>query len=194
MTSATGVSVTLQSGTGNLTQPLTGTIQAGSSEVTLSSVTYSKAENGVILGATRTSGDNLTTGDSAPFVVVAGGATKLGFVTQPGNTSAGNALPGPPVVAVQDDLGNTVPSSTAQITVAIGSNPGGGTLTGNAPNGKVTVQLLNPDGSVLATFANTVNDGWLETVTLPVNGIYTLFVNAINESTGTGTVQLQYSP
>jgi YD repeat-containing protein len=128
--SATGVSVTRQAGTGDLGGTLAGTIAAGTSQVTLSAVTYSKAENGVVLRASRTSGDNLAAGDSAPFTVVAGEATKLGFITQPGNTTAANNLPGPPVVAVQDSLGNTVTSSSAQITVAIGSNPGGGALSG----------------------------------------------------------------
>jgi len=33
-------------------------------------------------------------------------------------------------VTVQDAFGNTVPSSSASITVAIGANPGGGTLSG----------------------------------------------------------------
>src|SRR5258706_1518327 len=35
-------------------------------------------------------------------------------------------------VAIEDVFGNTVTSSTATVTVAIGTNPGGGTLTGTA--------------------------------------------------------------
>ena len=82
------------------------------------------------LTATRASGDILSAGDSAGFVVNPAPATKLGFVTQPGNSTSGSGLAGPPTVVVQDTFGNTITSSTASITVSIASNPGGGSLSG----------------------------------------------------------------
>jgi hypothetical protein len=101
-------------------------------------VTYAKAESGVVLRATRTSGDALASGDSAAFTVNPGAATTLAFTTQPGSTTAGSLVAGPPAVAVRDNFGNTVTSSTASITIGIGTNPGGalsGTLTKNASSG-----------------------------------------------------------
>ena len=71
------------------------------------------------------------------FTVNPGAATNLAFVAQPANAAAGSALSGPPMVAVQDGLGNIVTASTASITVAIGSNPGGGILSGTATKNAV---------------------------------------------------------
>lgn len=69
VTDATAVSLSLKSGTGSLGGTLDGTIAAGTSSVTFSGVTYSVAEGGVALTATRTAGDSLTAGDSAAFTV-----------------------------------------------------------------------------------------------------------------------------
>jgi hypothetical protein len=78
---ATGVTLSLNTGTGTLGGTLTGTILAGSSAVTISGVTYTKAEAGVVLTATRTSGDTLAPGNSAGFTVnvgiVAAGASTV---------------------------------------------------------------------------------------------------------------------
>ena len=54
----------------------------------------------------------------------------LGFTTQPGNGVAGSPLSAQPVVEVQDADGNTVASDTSTVTLAIGTNAGGGTLSG----------------------------------------------------------------
>ena len=78
-------------------------------------------------------------------------ATRLGFTTQPAPTTTGTVLAPPVVVAVQDDQGNTVTSATNAVTVAIGSNPGGGTLSGTttvaAVNGVATFADLRISGS-----------------------------------------------
>jgi hypothetical protein len=66
---STGVSLTLKIGTGTLGGTTSGTINANSSSVTISGVTYSKGETGIVLTATRTSGANLASGDSAAFTV-----------------------------------------------------------------------------------------------------------------------------
>ncbi len=59
-----------------------------------------------------------------------GPATKLGFLIQPGGAIAGNPFTTQPVVAVQDASGYTVTTdNTTQVTLAIGTNPSGGTLT-----------------------------------------------------------------
>jgi hypothetical protein len=144
---STGISLSLKTGTGILGGTLSGTIAAGTNEVTITGVTYTKAESGVVVTATRTSGDTLTAGDSASFTVNAGTATTLVFTTQPGSVTAGSAITGPPTVTVQDTFGNTITSSTASITVAIGNNPGGGSLSGtttkNASSGMAAFNDLS---------------------------------------------------
>ncbi|MHA8054292.1 invasin domain 3-containing protein, partial [Aquirufa sp. OSTEICH-129A] len=71
------VTLTRKTGTGTLGGTLTGTITSGSSAVTISGVTYTKAETGVVLTATGTgAGSNVAAkvGDSNAFTVVAGAA------------------------------------------------------------------------------------------------------------------------
>ncbi len=67
----TDVTLSLNTGTGLVGGTVTGTILAGTNTVVISGVTYNTIEGGVSLTATRTSGDNLTAGNSATFSVVA---------------------------------------------------------------------------------------------------------------------------
>ena len=126
---STGVTLSLNAGTGTLGGTLTGTITAGSNSATITGVTYTKAQSGVILTATRTSGDSLTAGNSAAFTVNPGTATKVVFTTQPGGGTGGTAWTTQPTVTVEDANGNTVTSSSASIQLAIATNPSSGTLT-----------------------------------------------------------------
>ena len=70
---------------------------------------------------------------------------KLAFTVQPSNAVAGAASTPAVRVAVQDAQGNTVTTATTSITVAIGTNPASGTLSGTT-----TVAAVNG----VATFAN----------------------------------------
>ena len=70
----------------------------------------------------------LTTATSSSFTV-AGTATKLVFTTQPVGGTHGTPFATQPVVSVEDSSGDVVTASAASITLAIGTNPGGGTLT-----------------------------------------------------------------
>lgn len=60
----------------------------------------------------------------------AGPPTVLVFTVQPTSVTAGAAIPLAIQVEVQDALGNTVTNSTANVTLAIGLNPGGGLSRG----------------------------------------------------------------
>jgi predicted RNA methylase len=99
VTSTTGVSLSLDTGTGTLGGTLTGSIVNGANSVTISGVTYSKVETGVRLTAARTSGMSpLAAGTSAAFTVVAGTFTKLqvlvpGEIAAPGTTSGKTGTP-----------------------------------------------------------------------------------------------------
>jgi len=84
-------------------------------------------------------------GRSATQPPSAGAAAKLSFTVQPSNATAGAGIV--PAVAIQDASGNTVTSATGAVTVALGANPGGGTLSGtttvNPVNGVATFSGLS---------------------------------------------------
>ena len=78
---------------------------------------------------------NLTGATSNKFTVVPAAASKLVFGTQPGNTTAGMAIP-TFTVKVEDIFGNVVTTNASTVTVSLGSGPTGailgGTLTAEA--------------------------------------------------------------
>ncbi len=82
--SNTVVSLSVNTGSGTLNTPLTGTILAGANSVTLGNVIYSQPETNVSLTATRTSGDVLTAGNSAAFNVLTNVAKNILTFTFPG--------------------------------------------------------------------------------------------------------------
>lgn len=76
-------------------------------------------------------------------------ATKIAFVVQPSATQVGDNITPSVQVAAQDAAGLTVTSYSGTITIAIGSNPGGGSLSGTtamiAVNGVATFSTLRID-------------------------------------------------
>lgn len=76
------------------------------------------------------SASGLAPDTSVVFEVRANVPTQLVFVVQPSNATAGVAIAPAVQVALKDALGNTVTTATDSIAVAIGSNPGSGTLSG----------------------------------------------------------------
>ena len=64
------------------------------------------------------------------ITVTQGTAAKLAFSASPGTSTAGISFGTVPVVLVQDSSGNTVTSANSLVTLAIGTNPGSGTLSG----------------------------------------------------------------
>ena len=117
---ATGVALTLRSGTGTLGGTLTGTIPAGQSQVTISGVTYSKAESGVVLTANRTSGDEFVPGDSAPFTVNPGAIYSY-TLTLSSPQAAGTSFG--VTVTAKDQFANTVTTDNATV-VTLSSSTG----------------------------------------------------------------------
>src|SRR3990172_3456769 len=75
--------------------------------------------------------------------------TQLVFITQPSNTAAGATITPGPVVQAQDALGNLGINFNGPVTMGIGTNPGGGTLSGPNPvtatNGTSTFSGLSID-------------------------------------------------
>ena len=84
------------------------------------------------VSATNSSGGQ----DRATFKysITAAGANKLAFVNNPtAPVYAGRVMSPPVTVVIQDRFGNTVTTATNTISLAIGTNPSSGTLTGGTP-------------------------------------------------------------
>src|SRR5439155_1230703 len=140
--------VTAQDGLGNTVTGFTGTVTLAfgnnPGSATLGGTTSVAAAGGVAtfanLAVNRTgtgytltaSATGLTTTGSAAFDITPGAATELVFTVQPTNTTAGNPITPAVRVTARDALGNTATGFTAGVTVAIGTNGGGGTLSGAA--------------------------------------------------------------
>src|SRR5207247_2585328 len=127
----------------------------------------------------------LTPGTSTPFNITPGAAAQLVFTCQPSTTTAGAPIPPAVQVTAQDAQGNTATQFTANVTVALGTNPGGGALSG-------TTTLAAAGG--VATFAGlSINrPGTGYTLVAATNGIATKVSTAFNVAAGAAT-QLVFS-
>ncbi|HEY3319548.1 MAG TPA: PKD domain-containing protein [Planctomycetota bacterium] len=160
-------SVTLGIGTNPSGGTLSGTMTANAinGEAIFNNVSINKVGTGYTLVA-HTNG--LTDGTSSAFNILVGPAARLGFTVQPVNTPVGSPIAPAVAVAVQDASGNTVPSATNSITVALGNNPSGATLLGTT---------THTASSGVATFSD-----------LSINKVgtgYTLSASAAGLTTGT---------
>ena len=83
------------------------------------------------------------------FTVSPAPAVALAFLVQPTSGLAGTTITPAVVVEIEDSLGNVVPTATNAVTIAIGTNPGGATLSGtktvNAIAGSATFGGLSLD-------------------------------------------------
>ena len=150
VTSSTAlITVAIKTGTGAAGATLSGTTAVNAANGVATFADLSIDTKGEDYQLTATSA-GLTPADSNTFDVGAGSATKLAFIAQPeGPYQAGQPINAIPEVAVQDASGNTVTSSSAEITIQIGTNPGGGTLSGttvrSAANGVASFPGLSID-------------------------------------------------
>ncbi len=139
-----GVTVTLSAtGSNTITQPSAATDALGHTSGSLSATV---AGSNTI---TATAGG--VTLSSHPVVVVNPGTqNKLAFSVQPSTTASGAAITPAVQVQIQDGFGNLV-NSTDNVTVAIGTNPSSGTLSGTktvaAVGGVATFGDLNIDNA-----------------------------------------------
>ncbi len=98
--------------------------------------------NGYTLKATS---DGLESVTSNPFHIESGIPAKLEFITQPTSTTAGESITPAVQVRILDTDGNQVETADNPVTIALGNNPEGGSLSGD-----LTRQAV--DG--IATFDN----------------------------------------
>jgi uncharacterized protein YcfJ len=90
----------------------------------------------------------LAAATSAPIDVTSGVATQLAFTVQPSNTAAGATITPAVQVRARDAQGNTATSFTGDITMALGTNPGGGTLSGTLTRAAVAGVAVFDDLSI----------------------------------------------
>ena len=144
--------------------------------VTSTGIVLGMAEGGPVTITASAEGKSGT----ALITVTPRPATRLGFLQQPGNTTAGQPLAPPVRVAVQNDLGGTVANGTQTVTIALGSNPGNATLSGTT-----TVQAING----VATFSNLSLDkaaaGY--TLTATAGNLTAATSTSFNASAGTAS-------
>jgi hypothetical protein len=157
------VQVTARDASGNVSTSFSGsiTIASGPSGGTLSGTMTMTAVNGVATfsnlmitragaGYTLTAAaSGLTGATSASFSVSAASASALLFTVQPSTTQTSTSISPAVQVTARDAYGNTATSFNGSMTMAIGQNPGGGTLSGTktvaAVNGVGTFSDLKID-------------------------------------------------
>jgi len=127
--STASITLAIKTGTGTPGATLSGTktVNAVDGVATFSGLSVDLTGTGYQLTATS---EGLTSADSDAFDVIASTPIRLAFITSPGDGAAGAELSPAPVVAVQDNYGNTATSYTAEVTVAIKGETG--TLSGAA--------------------------------------------------------------
>jgi len=120
-----------------------------SDNAAIATVTPTGSVIGVAVGTTTIRATSEGKVGTASIVVGPRPASRLGFLVQPQGGTAGLPL-GPAIqVAVQDNIGQTIPGATTSISLSLSDNPGGatlgGTLTANAVQGVATFADLTLD-------------------------------------------------
>src|SRR5439155_1604000 len=181
-TSTASITVAIGTNPGSGTLSGTTTVTASGGVATFSNLSINKTGTGYTLSATSS---GLTSATSGAFNITAGTATQLVFGQQPTNTVAGVSISPAVTVLVEDANGNLVTTSTASITVATGTNPGGATLSGT---------LTQSASGGIATFGNlSINkSGTGYTLTAASTGLTGATSNTFNITAGVAT-QLGFS-
>ncbi|MEO8294602.1 MAG: Ig-like domain repeat protein [Gemmatimonadota bacterium] len=138
------------------------TVNAVNGVATFSDLTLDKTGTGFTLSAAAT---GLTGATSTAFNITPSSATQLVFTQQPSDVVAGATMAPAVTVTAKDALGNTVTGYATAISLSIGTNPGGATLTGGtavAPvNGVATFSGLSLNkagtGYTLAASSGALN-------------------------------------
>lgn len=136
-------------------------------------------------GLTSITSTSVTPSDPGP-------ATKLAFTVQPSNVVAGVVISPAVQVTVQDAFDNTVQSATS-ITLAIGTNPGSGSLSGTtgkrAASGVATFSDLSINksgvGYTLTASASGLTGATSAAIDVSAASASTIAVNAGNNQSAT---------
>src|SRR5207248_834309 len=121
------VTVALGANASGATLSGTPTAAAVGGVATFGDLSLDRAGSGYTLTAAAT---GVTTGSSAAFSITPGTAATLLFTVQPSNALAGAAITPAVQVVAHDAQGNTATGFSGNVTMALGANPGSGTLAG----------------------------------------------------------------
>lgn len=162
------VTVALGANQGGATLLGTTTVTAVNGIATFQDLSIEKAGTGYTLVAFS---DSVMRATSVPFAIDRAAPAQLAFAVQPGATEYTQPITPAIQVAIQDAFGNPEPNATSVITIAIGTNPNGGTLSGTiaatAVNGVATFPNLRLDrpasGYALAATATGLATGTSDT-------------------------------
>ena len=129
--STTNVALTLTTGTGTLSGTTSMAAVAGVANFAGDGLNINLVGTNKVLTATATVTAGTKTATTSPaFTITPAASAQLAFTTQPGGGTGGTAWTTQPVVTVRDAYGNTVTTDTSSVTLAIGTNPSGGILSG----------------------------------------------------------------
>src|SRR2546425_353380 len=170
------VTVAIGSNPGGGTLGGTTTVAAVSGVATFPGLSINKVGSAYTL----TAGAAGLTQTSAAFNVTPGAATQLAFTVPPTTTIAGAAITPAVQVTAQDAEGNTATAFGGSVTVAIGTNPGGGTLSGTTSSSAV-------NGVATFTGLNIHRAGVGYTLTVSASGFGTTPSPAFNVTAGAAT-------
>src|SRR5882672_5337780 len=155
----------------------TTTVAAVNGVASFGDLSANKTGTGYWLTATAT---GLSTATSSAFTITAGAVTQLVFGTQPGTTVANRVIAPAVKVRALDALGNLVPSFTGSVTIALGSNPGGATLSGTTP-----VSAASGVATFFDLSLNKTGTGY--TLTASASGLGPVTSTAFDIAPGTAT-------
>ena len=151
------VTVALASSVTGATLSGTTTVHAVNGVATFDDLSIDKPGAGYALIA---SAGGLTSATSATFVIV--GPSQLAFTVSPGTASVGIAMTPAVEVVIRDPLGHTVTSATGAVTLTLGGNASGATLSGTttvtAVNGVARFSDLSIDRPGAYTITATSGD------------------------------------
>lgn len=145
------ITLVLQNNPGGSTLSGTITRNAVNGIATFNDISLNMVGNGYTLAATS---QGLTSSVSQAFDVPAGAPTQLVFDVQPTNVYPDQTFDPVVRVAILDSLGNRVTNATNPVSLVIGDNPNGGTLSYGGP-----VTPINGYASFAVHIRGTLNFG-----------------------------------
>jgi autotransporter-associated beta strand protein len=188
VTADTDVTLSITTGSETLGGTVSGTISAGQSQVTISGVTYTKAQSGVVITATRTSGDTLTLSASAPFTVIAGPVSVANstVTASPSSVTANGTTPATITVTLLDASGNGIPGKTVTLASSRGETDTISAPSGDSDvNGVVTFTVTSSTvGSSVLSATDTTDSNLAITQNATVSFTSTVFGEEQYQSDG----------
>ncbi len=150
------VSIALGNNPGAATLGGTTTVSVQSGLATFPDLTLDKVGSGYTLVATSSTTPSAPAVTSNTFNVTPGLPFQLQYLVQPSDTGAGDAIKPPVQVSVLDRFGNLVTvDNTDVVTIALGANPGGSTLSGG-----VSATVVNGVASFNSLSLNKIGVGY----------------------------------